>query len=169
MATYKDMSSYIYVNGIKSVIFPIKQGVRQGCITSTWYFLLYIDCLLKELEDSGTGCTIGTLRAGNPTLADDLVLIAPNEKALRIVYAYSIKWRIIVNLGECHLVIFAPQRPPSNISVKFGPGQLKQVESVTHVGIDLHQSLKNSSAVDARIQKGRASLLPLQQIAPIGL
>ena len=62
------------------------------------------------------------------------------------------------------MVLFAPQRPPSNISVKFGPGQLKQVESVTHVGIDLHQSLKKSSAVDARIQKGRASLFSILSI-----
>ena len=62
MTSYSDMSSYIYINGVKSAIFPIKQGVRQGCVTSTWYFLLYIDGLLKELEDSGTGCTIGSLK-----------------------------------------------------------------------------------------------------------
>ena len=82
MASYKDMSGYTLVNGVKSATFPVMQGVRQGCITSTWYFLLYIDGLLKKLEESGTGCTIGSLKAGNPTLADDLVLIAPNVKAL---------------------------------------------------------------------------------------
>ena len=168
MASYQDMSSYIFVNRVKSATFPVKQGVRQGCITSTWYFLLYIDGLLKKLEDSGTGCTIGSLKTGNPTLADDLVLIAPNvhalEKALRIVHEYSIKWRIIFNLGKCHLVIFSPQRPPTNVSVKFGPGQLQQVKSVTHVGIDLNQSMKSSCAVNARIQKGRASLFSVLSI-----
>ena len=119
--SYKDMSSYIIVNSVKSTTFPVKQGVRQGCVTSTWYFLLYIDGLLSKLEDSGTGCPIGSLKAGNPTLADDLVLIAPNvkalEKALKIVHEYSIKRRIFFNLEKCHLVIFSTQRPPINVSV----------------------------------------------------
>ena len=86
------------------------------------------------------------------------------EKCFHLSVLIYSNVHITFNLGKCHLVIFAPQRPPSNISVKFGPGQLKQVESVTHVGIDLHQSLKNSSAVEARIQKGRASLFSILSI-----
>ena len=106
MDSYKDMSGYTLVNGVKSATFPVMQGVRQGCITSTWYFLLYIDGLLKKLEESGTGSTIGSLKSGNPTLADDIVLITPNvkalEKALKIVHEYSKQWRIISNMGKCH-------------------------------------------------------------------
>ena len=168
MASYKDMSGYTLINGVKSATFPVMQGVRQGCITSTWYFLLYIDGLLKKLEESGTGCTIGSLKLGNPTLADDLVLIAPNvkalEKALKIVHEYSKQWRIIFNMGKCHLVIFTPHRHPTNVSVKFGSGQLHEVQSATHVGIELHQSLKSSCAVNARVQKGRASLFSVLSI-----
>ena len=159
---YKDMEGYTFVNGVKSATFSVMQGVRQGCITSNWYFLLYIDGLLKKLEESGTGCTIGSLKSGNPTLADDLVLIAPNvkalEKALKIVHEYSKQWRIIFNMGKCHLVIFTPHRHPTNVSVKFGSGRLQEVQSATHVGIELHQSLKSSCAVNARDQKGRAFL-----------
>ena len=53
---------------------------------------------------------------------------------------------------------FSPKRPPTGMSVKFGPVLNHQKESITHVGIELHQSLKRSHAIDARIQKGRASL-----------
>ena len=59
------------------------------------------------------------------------------------------------NMGKCHLVIFTPYRHPTNVSVKFGSGQ--QVQSATLVGIELNQSLKSSCAVNARVQKGRAS------------
>ena len=37
MTSYENLSSYILVNGIKSQPFPVKQGVRQGGVTSTWY------------------------------------------------------------------------------------------------------------------------------------
>ena len=162
------MSSHVLVNGVKSTAFPIKQGVRQGSVTSTWFFLLFIDNLLHMLQESGTGCTIGSLRLGNPTLADDLVLISPNmkslEKALDIVYEYSKKWRFSFNMTKCNLVVFSPKRPPSNLMVKFGPAKMTQNDSATHVGIELHTSIKSSSAINARIQKGRSSLFSILAI-----
>ena len=168
MTSYKGLSSYVLVNGIKSQTFPVKQGVRQGGVTSTWYYLLFLDGLLEELQDSGTGCTVGSIKLGNPTLADDLVLIGPNlkslEKALKIVYEYSRKWRFLFNPSKCHLIIFSPKRPPTGVSVKFGPALIHQKESITHVGIELHQSMKSSPAIDARIQKGRSSLFSVLAI-----
>ena len=59
IASYRDLSSYVLVNGVKSQTFVVKQSIRQGGVTSTWYYLLFIDGLLQELQDSGTGCTIG--------------------------------------------------------------------------------------------------------------
>ena len=109
-----------------------------------------------------------SIRLGNPTLADDLVLIGPSlkslEKALSIVYEYSRKWRFLFNPEKCHLIVFSPRKPPSNVTVKFGPSQIKQTESITHVGIELDQSFKSSLAIDARIQKGRASLFSVLAI-----
>ena len=97
IASCCDMSSYVLVNGTNSKSFEIKLGIRQGGLTSTWYYLLFIDGLLYELQESGTGCKIGSITLGNPTLADDLILIGPSrnslEKALSIVYEYSRKWR----------------------------------------------------------------------------
>ena len=116
MASYNNLSSCVLVNGFKSQTFAVKQGVRQGGVTSTWYYLLYVDGLLQKLQESGTGCTIGSIRLGNPTLADDLVLIGPNlkslEKALNIVYEYSRKWRFLFNPSKCHLIIFLSKEAP---------------------------------------------------------
>ena len=168
MASYKDLSSYVLVNGVKSQTFAVRQGVRQGGVTSTWYYLLFIDELLQNLQESKTGCTIGSLKLGNPALADDLVLLAPNlrslEKALNTVYEYSSKWRFLFNHSKCHLIIFSPQKPPIDTSVKFGPAIINQTESITHVGIELHQSFKSSLAINARIQKARASLFSVLAI-----
>ena len=133
-----------------------------------WYYLLFIDGLLYELQESGTGCTIGSITLGNPTLADDLILIGPSrrslEKALSIVYEYSREWRFLFNPAKCHLIIISPRKLPSNLTVKFGQSEIKQTESITHVGIELHQSFKSSLAIDIRIQKGRASLFSVLAI-----
>ena len=167
-ASYQNLSSYVFVNGHKSRVFAVRQGVRQGGVTSTWYYLLFIDGLLQKLENSGTGCTIGFIRLGNPVLADDIVLIGPSlkmlRKALAIVKEYASQWRFLFNPDKCHLIVFSPSRPPTNLSVEFGHSNITQKESITHVGIELHQSLKSSLAIDARIKKGRASLFSLLAI-----
>ena len=167
-ASYRDLSSYVLVKGVQSQRFEVKQGIRQGGVTSTWYYLLFIDGLLYELHESSTGCTIGSITLGSPTLADDLILIGPSrrslEKALSIVYEYSRKWRFLFSPAKCHLIIFSPRKLPSNITIKFRQSEITQTDSITHVGIELHQSLKSSLAIDARIQKGKASLFSVLAI-----
>ena len=115
-ASYQNLSSYVYANGHKPRVFPVRHGVRQGDVTSTW--------TLQNLENSGTGCTIGFIRLGNPVLADDVVMIGPSLKMLRktlaIVKEYARPWRFLFNPDKCHLIAFSPSRPPTNISVEFG-------------------------------------------------
>ena len=148
--SYQKLSSYVYANGHKSRVFAVRQGVRQGGVTSTWYYLLFIDGLLQKLENSGTGCTIGFIRLGNPVLADDIVLIGPSlkmlRKALAIVKEYASKWRFLFNPDKCHLIVFSPSRPPTNLYVEFGNSNISQKESITHVVLVLNYS---SSAIDA--------------------
>ena len=140
-ANYQKLSSYEYANGHKSRVFAVRQGVRQGGVTSTWYNVLFIDGLLQKLENSGTGCTIGFIRLGNPVLADDIVLIGPSlkmlRKALAIVKEYASKWIFLINPDKCHLIVFSPSRPPTNLSVEFGHSNITQKESITHVGLKL--------------------------------
>ncbi|KAH3779947.1 hypothetical protein DPMN_157756 [Dreissena polymorpha] len=56
--------------------FPVRQGVRQGAVLSTWLYLLFIDKLMRDVESSGHGTTTGHLHTGNPSLADDVTLIS---------------------------------------------------------------------------------------------
>ena len=60
-----------------------------------------IDGLLKELEQRGLGAVVCDLETGNPTLADDLTLIAMTpvhlQKMLLIVGRYVNKWLLRVS------------------------------------------------------------------------
>ena len=50
---HTDMASCVQVNGIRSGSFPVRQGIRQGGVISTWIYNLFIDELLNNLEQSG--------------------------------------------------------------------------------------------------------------------
>ncbi len=60
--SYTAISSCVVVNGVRSSVFPLMQGARQGGIMSTWLYLLYIDELLNLLETSNLGSQVGVLK-----------------------------------------------------------------------------------------------------------
>ena len=46
------MREMVYINGIYSRIYDLRQGTRQGGILPPWLFLVYINDLIYELEDT---------------------------------------------------------------------------------------------------------------------
>ena len=86
MNTYSDLSCRIRVNGMTSDIVKIERGVRQGGVGSTFYYLVYIDELLHQLQKSNCALQIGNyIKCGNPSFADDLSLIALSPHKLQIM------------------------------------------------------------------------------------
>ena len=161
------MYRYI-VNGMKSRPFQVIQGVRQGGVTSTWYYLLYIDDLLRELDSLEVGCTIGSLRTSNPTLADDFLYSSLTktgaEKGLKVADNHANRWQYFHHPAKCKLLVFSLVHTPSNATVKLGTSTISQAESLSHVGIEIHKSFKSSAAINARIAKGRSSLFSILSI-----
>ena len=49
---YSNMKEMVYINGIYSRIYDLRQGTRQGGILSPWLFLVYINDLIYELENT---------------------------------------------------------------------------------------------------------------------
>ena len=71
------------------------RGVRQGGggVASTGFYLVFADGLLLELEASGLGATMCSVRSGNPGFVDDLASIATSpavysSKSLYVKVAY---------------------------------------------------------------------------------
>ena len=68
---------------MKSSVFSIKNGVRQGAVLSPTLFNIYIDDIQGKLSNSGFGCRIEDLYVGCYAYADDISLIAPSREALQ--------------------------------------------------------------------------------------
>ena len=47
---YNVNQSCIYLDSDKSELFNITQVVAQGCTLSPTLFLIFVDCLMKEIE-----------------------------------------------------------------------------------------------------------------------
>ena len=68
-------------NGEISEWMSIKQGVRQGCVASPHLFAMYIEMIMKSLEDKG-GFRIDGRVINNLRYADETVILAETEHEL---------------------------------------------------------------------------------------
>jgi len=71
--------------GLVSDYFLVSNGVKQGGVISPILFCVYIDNLLMRLTSSGVGCYSGLNFDGALAYTDNIVLLAPNPSAMRIL------------------------------------------------------------------------------------
>ena len=64
---------------MRSDIFSIRNGTRQGSIASPVFWAVYCDQLIKELRQLGVGAYVAGVFMGASAYADDLVLVAPTR------------------------------------------------------------------------------------------
>ena len=80
----------------KSEAFDVQQGVAQGCSLSLRLFSVFINGLLKEVEQAGLGVELsdGSSTIGGMLFADDFVGVSNSEEELQ-------RWRMptVVNGG----------------------------------------------------------------------
>ena len=85
------MNSYIMSTAVvkwnKSTATPFKisNGVKQGGVISAPLFALYIDPLIKKLNNSKQGCYIGQLASNAFAYADDIVLLTPKLQLVKFL------------------------------------------------------------------------------------
>ena len=85
--------------GEKSDTFTIERGVAQGCSLSPILFSVFINDLLKEIEQTGLGIQLSSGKTvGGMLFADDFVGISDSKESLQklldVVYSYCNKWRL---------------------------------------------------------------------------
>ena len=69
--------------------FPVNVGLRQGCVMSPWLFNVYIDGVVREMNDRVLGKGLELLSANSGRFdinqllfADDTALVADSEEKL---------------------------------------------------------------------------------------
>ena len=141
-----------------SAVFSVHNGVRQGAISSSILFCLYIDELLIRLKNANVGCYVGNTFLGALCYADDLTLLAPTPDAMRkmleICNEYAREHNISFNASKSKCMLFSPSNKPECES-RYTPtffinkSPIDYVDSWLHLGnilsIDQNDSLSIAS------------------------
>ena len=126
--------------------FHVTNGVKQGGVISPVLFCIYMDGLLKNLENSGVGCYIGRVFSGAFAYADDLTILCPSVGALKemiaICCAYAQEFDIKFNAKKSQLIIFRSNTHiVPNPMIKLNGDDVKVVNSIIHLGHILHEEI----------------------------
>ena len=109
---YRVSRSAVLLDGECSDAFDVQQGVAQGCSLSPILFSVFINGLLKEVEQAGLGVELSDgSTIGGMLFADDFVGVSNSEEELQrlinVVHAYCCKWRLKANVSKGAVVVFA--------------------------------------------------------------
>ena len=123
---------------LQSDNFDISNGVRQGGVLSPILFNIYMDELIKQLEQSGDGCHIGHIFYGALGYADDLTLLSPTAKGLQrmleVCEQFGIKYDVAFNPRKTVCICFSRKQQHDLPVLTFNNEILKWSPSVKHLG-----------------------------------
>ena len=149
---YTSIESCVSLNRKLSSWFPVKQGVRQGSVLSTFLYLVFMNDLLDEIQNSRKGSCIGPTDSSCPAYVDDTVFLAnsPNrlQDIVNIAFVYACKNHFEIHPEKTFVTIFGKRLKTINqsINIKLGERELPPKQSALHLGIlkESSRSLNNT-------------------------
>ena len=146
LSMYKNQMCDVKWGSEYSRQFPVKNGVRQGAVSSPILFSVYINDLIIQLRQAGLGCTIGNFFMGCFGYADDLLLLSASRSGLQAMVNTCQEFASLKNLTfstnpdpeksktKC-LVFSKKQQDRLNVApINLNGDPLPWVTSVKHLG-----------------------------------
>ncbi|KAL0188422.1 hypothetical protein M9458_015521, partial [Cirrhinus mrigala] len=165
--TYQDMTCRVAHAGQMPDSFKVRTGVRQGCLLSSFLFLLVIDWIMKMTtagRNNGIQWTPWT-QLEDLNFADDLALLSHNhnqmqDKTTRLATT-SARTGLVINRRKTELM-----KINTNVStpVTVGGEPIQEVESFVYLGSIVDTQGGTDRDVTARIGKARAAFVMLKNI-----
>jgi hypothetical protein len=145
---YAKQQIRVSFNNTMSNYFGATNGVKQGGVLSPTLYSVYIDDMLKELEQSGFGCHIGQLYTGSIAYADDLILLSPTlfglNRMIKVCEAYAKEHSIIFNGNKSKLMRFSKNLSETYSDVFVNGQKVKKVREMDYLGHTLYEDRNNN-------------------------
>ncbi len=126
-------------------------GVRQGCVMSPNLFSLFINGMAEEIKAAAKGIAWAGKRLCLLMFADDVVLLAEEEKdletMLEVAHRYSKRWRFQFNAAKCKVVANRKRREGA---WTIGGELMAEVESFVYLGVEFGKR-KGSKEMKSRV------------------
>ena len=152
---YKNEKSRIIMNNSPSEQITIAKGVRQGASSSPVCFNFIPNELADTIENSSYGVKISNvIKIGILLYADDIVLIAPNDRELQelinITENWLTKFHLKINAEKTQLITYNSKRKPK-VSIQ---GQIITAASeYKYLGFITGRRQKNNKNIRERHNK----------------
>lgn len=168
---YNSITSSVKWQGGISDSFPVKQGVRQGGILSTYLYKQYINDLLESLEKYRFGSSLGSIFAGCPTCADDIVLLSDSKQEMQdmidIVHSYANSHRFQIHPTKSNTIVKSASKKSiesiQNDETKLimAGNEIDIKSETTHLGLKRCTTSETSINTEERINLARRTLYSL--------
>ena len=147
MHFYQFMSmSDVRINGKLTEWFNVGCGLKQGCSLSSILFNFYINDLVIKINSLDIGIEIDGEKVGILAYADDVVLLAENERELQLLMDELNIWcdnnRLEVNISKSKIIHFRNQsKPISTVEFRCGHKTIETVSQYIYLGLLLTEQL----------------------------
>ena len=150
---YKNISLCVKLHGKFTNWFPSDIGVRQGDVLSPTLFSLFVNDLANEIKQLQCGVKLDDMDISILLYADDIVLIAENEKSLQRMLDKLNSWcsssRLDVNCAKSQVIHFRKENEAeTNFEFKIGTSIIQVVNSYKYLGLELNYSLNLTNTVN---------------------
>ena len=106
---YKQTKCSVSVNGKITEWFKVVTGVRQGCLLSPSLFNLFLEFVMKDLQNLDSGIQMGDMRINNIRYADDTTLMDLVFEKLQIstneLENACSRWGMKINPSKCKIML----------------------------------------------------------------
>lgn len=167
---YLDMKEAVYVKGLYSRTYTLMQGTRQGGILSPWLFLVYINDLITELEQTGWGVFLYRMFYGSPMFADDITVLSRVkvglDNLLKCLNEYATKWQIVLNIKKTIILVFG-EKIKKTLPTRdwiLGDVEVKESKIWKNLGKIWHVDPTSPEPVQSAIRKGFEIVASLAKI-----
>ena len=165
---YWNQTASIQTEDGYSSSFPIKRGVRQGCVLSPSLFNVYTEMIFREFDDM-PGVKLCGEYLNNLRYADDTVLIAESEEELQklvdAVKEGSLAYGLEMNTKKTKtMIVRRDTKDGSRVNIKVDGVVLEQVESYQYLGQIITEDGRCENEIRRRIGIAKTNFLKMKDV-----